>query len=58
MMTDVGGLTGASFFTGTATSEESEKIMAEAAAIAEKRMGENFPEVPSAQDESVFSSGS
>jgi division protein CdvB (Snf7/Vps24/ESCRT-III family) len=58
MMTDVGGLSGTSFFTGTETSEESEKIMAEAAAIAEKRMGENFPEVPSAQDESVFSSGS
>jgi division protein CdvB (Snf7/Vps24/ESCRT-III family) len=40
------------------TNEESEKIMAEAAAIAEKRMSETFPEVPSAQDESVFSNGS
>jgi len=58
MMTDVGGLTGSSFFMGSETSEEGEKIMAEAAAIAEKRMGETFPEVPSAQDESVFSNGS
>jgi division protein CdvB (Snf7/Vps24/ESCRT-III family) len=58
MMTDVGGLTGANFFMGSETNEESEKIMAEAAAVAEKRMGDSFPEVPSAQDESVFSSGS
>jgi division protein CdvB (Snf7/Vps24/ESCRT-III family) len=58
MMTDVGGLTGSNFFMGSETSEEGEKIMAEAAAIAEKRMGETFPEVPSAQDESVFSNGS
>ena len=58
MMSDVGGLTGANFFMGSETNEESEKIMAEAAAIAEKRMSETFPEVPSAQDESVFSNGS
>jgi division protein CdvB (Snf7/Vps24/ESCRT-III family) len=58
MMTDVGGLSGINIFTGGESSEEADKIMAEAAAIAEKRMGENFPEVPSAHDESVFSSGS
>jgi division protein CdvB (Snf7/Vps24/ESCRT-III family) len=58
MMTDVGGLTGANFFTSGESSEEADKIIAEAAAIAEKRMGETFPEVPSAQDESIFSSGS
>jgi division protein CdvB (Snf7/Vps24/ESCRT-III family) len=58
MMTDVGGLSGINIFTGGESSEEADKIMAEAAAIAEKRIGENFPEVPSAQDESIFSSGS
>jgi division protein CdvB (Snf7/Vps24/ESCRT-III family) len=58
MMTDVGGLTGVNFFTGGESSEEADKIMAEAAAIAEKRLGENFPEVPSARDESIFSAGS
>ncbi|MDG6915413.1 MAG: hypothetical protein JRN23_00550 [Nitrososphaerota archaeon] len=57
MMSDVGGLSGSSFFMNSETNEESEKIMAEAAAVAEKRMGEAFPEVPSVQDESVFSSG-
>ena len=46
MMTDVGGLTGANFFMGSETNEESEKIMAEAAAVAEKRMGESFPGYP------------
>ena len=58
MMTDVGGLSGINFFTGGESSEEADKIMAEAAAIAEKRMGESFPDVPSAHDESIFSSGS
>jgi division protein CdvB (Snf7/Vps24/ESCRT-III family) len=58
MMTDVGGLSGINIFTSGESSEEAEKIMAEAAALAEKRMGETFPEVPSAQDESIFSSGS
>jgi len=57
MMTDVGGLTGTNFYTGE-TSEEAEKILAEAAALAEKRVSESFPEVPSAQDESIFSTGS
>jgi len=59
MMTDVGGLSGINIFTGGESSEEAEKIMAEAAAIAEKRVSETFPEVPSAgNDESIFSSGS
>ena len=59
MMTDVGGLSGINIFTGGESSEEADKIMAEAAAIAEKRMGESFPEVPSASsDESIFSGGS
>lgn len=57
MMTDVGGLSGSSFFLSGETNEESERIMAEAAAVAEKRMGAGFPDVPSVQDESVFSSG-
>ena len=56
MSTSVGSRAPASSW--AETSEEAEKIMAEAAAIAEKRMGETFPEVPSASDESVFSSGS
>jgi len=58
MMTDVSGLSGTNFMVGAETSEEAEKILAEASALAEKRMGESFPEVPSAQDESIFSSGS
>jgi division protein CdvB (Snf7/Vps24/ESCRT-III family) len=54
MMSDVGQLTGTSFFMGE-TSEEADRIMAEAAAVAEKRMNDSFPEVPSS--ESVFSTG-
>jgi division protein CdvB (Snf7/Vps24/ESCRT-III family) len=57
MMTDVGGLTGTNFYTGE-TSEEAEQIIAEAAALAEKRVNDSFPEVPpAADDESVFSTG-
>ena len=55
LMVDVGGLSGGNFFTAE-TSEEAEKIMAEAAAVAEKRMSESFPEIPSAANESVYSS--
>jgi division protein CdvB (Snf7/Vps24/ESCRT-III family) len=54
IMVDVGGLTGTSFFTPE-SSEEAEKIMAEAAAVAEKRMSDSFPEIPSASNESVYS---
>jgi len=57
MMTDVGGLSNMNFFTSGESSEEAEKIMAEAAALAEKRMSESFPEVPSSQDSSIFSTG-
>src|SRR5271169_3025289 len=39
IMVDVGGLTGTSFFTPE-SSEEADKIMAEAAAVAEKRMSD------------------
>jgi len=55
IMVDVGGITGTSFFTAE-SSEEAEKIMAEAAAVAEKRMSDSFPEIPSASNESVYSS--
>ena len=55
LMTDVGGLTGGNFFTPE-SSEEADKIMAEAAAVAEKRMSDSFPEVPTASSESVYSS--
>jgi len=55
LMSDVGGLSGGNFFTPE-SSEEADKIMAEAAAVAEKRMGDSFPEVPSASNESVYSS--
>jgi division protein CdvB (Snf7/Vps24/ESCRT-III family) len=55
LMTDVGGLSGGNFFTPE-SSEEADKIMAEAAAVAEKRMSESFPEIPTASNESVYSS--
>jgi division protein CdvB (Snf7/Vps24/ESCRT-III family) len=55
LMSDVGGLSGGNFFTPE-SSEEADKIMAEAAAVAEKRMGDSFPEVHSASNESVYSS--
>ena len=55
LMSDVGGLSGGNFFTPE-SSEEAEKIMAEAAAVAEKRMSDSFPEIPSASNESVYSS--
>lgn len=45
IMTDVGQITGATFYTGE-TSEEAQKILAEASAIAEKRISESLPEVP------------
>jgi division protein CdvB (Snf7/Vps24/ESCRT-III family) len=57
IMVDVGQITGMNFHMGE-TSEEAEKIMAEAAAIAEKRMGDTFPDVPSSTNESVYSSSS
>ena len=56
IMVDVGQITGMNIYSGE-TSEEAEKIMAEAAAIAEKRVSESFPELPSGTNESVYSSG-
>jgi division protein CdvB (Snf7/Vps24/ESCRT-III family) len=55
MMTDVGQITGTSFYTPE-SSEEANKILSEAAAIAEKRMGDSLPDVPSSSGESIFSS--
>ncbi|MDV3278578.1 MAG: hypothetical protein LYZ69_08990 [Nitrososphaerales archaeon] len=55
IMADVGQITGMNFYTAE-SSEEANKILAEAAAIAEKRMSESLPEVPSSS-ESIFSSG-
>jgi len=58
IMLDVGEITGTSFSLGE-PNEDAQKILAEAAAIAEKRVNESFPDVPSsAGDESVFSTGS
>ena len=56
IMADVGQITGTNFYTGE-SSEEANKILSEAAAIAEKRMAESLPEVPASSSESVFSSG-
>ena len=55
IMVDVGQITGTTFHLGE-SSEEADKIMAEAAAVAEKRMSDQFPEVPTAGNESVYSS--
>ncbi len=56
IMVDVGTITGTSFYQAE-NSEEANKILSEAAAIAEKRMSENLPEVPSSSNESIFTSG-
>ncbi len=55
IMTDVGQVTGVDFY-NSESSEEANKILAEAAAIAEKRMSESLPEVPTSSSESIFSS--
>ncbi len=54
IMTDVGGITGTNFYMGE-NSEEANKILSEASAIAEKRMNESLPEVPTSSTESVYS---
>ncbi|MDG6898239.1 MAG: hypothetical protein JRN24_00730 [Nitrososphaerota archaeon] len=54
IMSDVGQITGTTFYTAE-SSEEANKILAEAAAIAEKRMSDSLPQVPSS-GESIFSS--
>ena len=45
IMSDVGGINGADFFTPE-SSEEANKILAEASAIAEKRVNDSLPQVP------------
>jgi len=55
IMADVGQITGTNFYTQE-SSEEANKILAEAAAIAEKRMSDSLPQVPTSS-ESIFSSG-
>ena len=54
IMVDVGQITGTTFYQAE-NSEEANKILAEASAIAEKRMAENLPEVPNTA-QSIFSS--
>lgn len=56
IMVDVGTITGATFYQSE-SSEEADKILSEAAAIAEKRMSDNLPEVPNTSSESVFTNG-
>jgi len=55
IMVDVGQITGTSFYQPE-NSEEANKILAEASAIAEKRMAESLPEVPNNTSQSVFTS--
>ena len=55
IMVDVGQITGTTFYQAE-NSEEANKILAEASAIAEKRMSESLPDVPSTADQSIFSS--
>jgi hypothetical protein len=52
-MSDVGQITGTNFYLGE-PNEDAQKILAEAGEIAEKRMNESFPEVPSSSAESIF----
>lgn len=53
IMSDVGSITGTTFYLGE-PNEDAQKILAEAGAIAEKRMNESFPDVPTNTGESVF----
>jgi division protein CdvB (Snf7/Vps24/ESCRT-III family) len=55
IMVDVGQITGTTFYQAE-NSEEANRILAEASAIAEKRMAENLPEVPNTVGQSIFSS--
>jgi len=54
-MVDVGQITGTTFYQAE-NSEEANKILAEASAIAEKRMAESLPEVPNSAGQSIFTS--
>ncbi|MDV3244510.1 MAG: hypothetical protein LYZ66_04965 [Nitrososphaerales archaeon] len=53
IMADVGQVTGVDFYNAE-SSEEANKILAEAAAIAEKRMSDSLPQVPTSSNESIF----
>jgi division protein CdvB (Snf7/Vps24/ESCRT-III family) len=55
IMSDVGGITGADFYTPE-SSDEANKILAEAAAIAEKRVNDSLPQVPTSSGMSIFDS--
>ena len=55
IMVDVGQITGTTFYQAE-NSDEANKILAEASAIAEKRMAESLPEVPNNTGQSVFTS--
>ena len=55
IMVDVGTITGTTFYQSD-NSEEANKILSEAAAIAEKRMSETLPEVPTSSSQSIFTS--
>ena len=56
IMADVGTITGTTFYQAE-NSEEANKILSEAAAIAEKRMSDGLPEVPNTSNESIFTNG-
>jgi division protein CdvB (Snf7/Vps24/ESCRT-III family) len=55
IMSDVGGIAETNFYSSE-SSEEANKILAEAAAIAEKRVNESLPQVPTAAGLSIFDS--
>ena len=55
IMVDVGQITGTTFYQAE-NSDEANRILAEASAIAEKRMAETLPEVPNTTSQSVFTS--
>lgn len=55
IMSDAGSISGTNFFTPE-SSEEANKILAEASAIAEKRVNESLPQVPTATGMSIFDS--
>jgi division protein CdvB (Snf7/Vps24/ESCRT-III family) len=56
MMLDVGQFSGGNFYFGE-PDEEANKILAEASAIAEKRISEQFPDIPGTSPESTFTTG-
>ena len=55
IMVDVGQITGTTFYQAE-NSEEANKILSEASAIAEKRMSDALPEVPGMANQSIFTS--